>query len=81
MARLVLLMCWPPAPEERKVSIFRSAGSSSTLHLLRLGHHRHRDGGGVDAALGLGLGHPLHPVDAALELEAAVGSLALAPKS
>ena len=27
MADSVLLMCWPPAPLERKVSIFRSFGS------------------------------------------------------
>ena len=30
MALSVLFTCWPPAPEERKVSICRSAGSSST---------------------------------------------------
>ena len=44
---------------------------------LRLGQHRHRGGGGVDAALGLGVGDPLHPVDPALKLEAAVGARAV----
>ena len=30
IADSVLLTCWPPAPEERKVSTFRSAGLIST---------------------------------------------------
>jgi hypothetical protein len=38
----------------------------------RLRHHGDRAGGGVDAPLGLGLRHPLHPVGAGLELEPAV---------
>ena len=47
------------------------------VHLLGLGQHRDRRGRGVDAALRLGLGHPLHPVRAALVLEHAVRALAL----
>ena len=43
------------------------------VHFLCLGHHGHRGGGGVDAALGLGLGHALHPMHPALVLEAVVG--------
>ncbi len=39
--------------------------------ILGLGHHRDGAGGGVDAALGLGLGHALHAVAAGLELELA----------
>src|SRR5690606_17905288 len=49
------------------------------VHLIGLGHHRHGAGGGVDAALGLGGGHPLHPVGAGFELEPGVDILALHP--
>ena len=42
------------------------------LDLLGLGHDGHGDGGGVDAALRLCLGHALDAVDAALEFQAAV---------
>ena len=51
------------------------------LHFFGLGQHRHGDGGGVDAALGLGLRHALHPVHAAFELQAGVGARPLPPKS
>src|SRR4029077_18801542 len=44
---------------------------------LRLGHHGDRRGGGVDAALALGLGHALDAVSAALPLEDGVGAVAL----
>ena len=37
-------------------------GLDIDLDVLRLGHHGNRSGRRVDAALGLGLGHPLHPV-------------------
>ncbi|MNG93816.1 hypothetical protein D3C79_527970 [compost metagenome] len=39
--------------------------------------HGHGTGGGVHPALGFGLGYPLHPVTAGLELEAAVDVLAV----
>ena len=42
------------------------------VHLLCLRHYRHGGGGGVDAALGLGLRHTLHPVHPALVLEAVI---------
>ena len=74
MALDVLLICWPPAPEERKVSMRRSFDIQRKIHLLGLRHHRHGGGGGLDAALTLGLGHPLDAVDTALKLEAVVGS-------
>ena len=48
-------------------------GVQRYVHLFGLRHDRHRGGGGVDAALGLGLGHALHPVHTALVLEAVVG--------
>ncbi len=47
------------------------------VHLVHLGQHRHRGGGGVDAAAGLGLRHPLHPVDAALKFQPGVGPVPL----
>jgi len=46
------------------------------VDLLRLGQDGDGDGGGVDAAAGLGDGHPLHAVDAAFELELPVDVLA-----
>jgi hypothetical protein len=39
------------------------------LHVLRLRQDGHGRGRGVDPALGLGVGHALHAVDAAFELE------------
>ena len=67
-------MCWPPAPEARKVSMRRSLGSMVSSTFLGLRHHGHRDGGGMDAALGLSLRHPLHPVNAAFKFQLAEGS-------
>jgi hypothetical protein len=76
-AESVLLMCWPPAPEARKVSMRRSAGLISTvLQFVGLGHHRHGAGRGVDAALGFGHRHALHAVAAGLELELRIGAVA-----
>ena len=46
-------------------------GLQVDLNVFRLGHHRHGGGGGVDAALGLGFGHALDAMSAALELELA----------
>ena len=45
------------------------------VDVLGLGQHRDRRGRGVDAALGLRLGDPLHAVRAALELEHGVGAV------
>ena len=39
-----------------------SESSSDPTGFFRFWHHRHRDGGGVNAALRLRGGHPLHPV-------------------
>ena len=39
------------------------------LGFIRLRHHRHRAGGGVNPALGFGLRHPLHPVGTGFKLE------------
>ena len=76
-AESVLLMCWPPAPEARKVSMRRSAGLMSTsAEFVRFRHHRDGAGGGVDAALGFGLRHALHAVAAGFELELGIGALA-----
>ena len=47
------------------------------VDLLGLGQDRHRGGRGMDAAAGLGIGHALHAVDAALVLEPAVDPVAL----
>ena len=69
-AESVVFTLWPPGPEERKTSIFRSFGSIvDLLGLVDLGEDEHADGGGVDAALRLGLRHALHAVHAALVLE------------
>ena len=46
------------------------------VDVLGLGHHQHAGGAGVDAALRLGDRHPLHAVDAALELQQPVRRLA-----
>ena len=47
------------------------------VHRLHLGQHRHGGGGGVDPAAGLGLRHPLDPVDPAFKLEPGPGALPL----
>src|SRR5690606_24554291 len=46
------------------------------VDLLRLGHHQHAGGRGVDPPLGLGDRDALHPVHAALELEVGPDALA-----
>ena len=53
------------------------AGVDVDLDVLGLGQHDHGGGGGVDAAGGLGDGHALHAVHAALVLEHGEGALAL----
>ena len=47
----------------------RSFGVDLDVDLLGLGRDEHTGGGGVDAALGLGRGHALHAVHAALVLQ------------
>ena len=47
------------------------------VHLFGLRHHGHGGRRSVDAALRLRLGYTLHPVDAALVLEAVVGAPAI----
>ena len=47
------------------------------VYLLCLRHYRHGGGGGVDAALGLGLRHTLYPVHPALVLEAVIRTCAV----
>ena len=47
------------------------------VHLLCLRHYRHSGGGGVNAALGLGLRHTLHPVHPALVLETVIRTCAI----
>ena len=66
-----------PAPEARNTCISTSAGSRSTSTSLHLGQDGHRGGGGVDTPAGLGLRHPLDPVDAALELHPGPGPVPL----
>ena len=46
------------------------------LHFVRFRQDRDRRGGRLDASLALGLGDPLHTVDARLEFEAGVGAVA-----
>jgi len=63
-----------PRPEDVHPDV---VGVDLHLHLFGLGQNGHRDGRGVDPALGLGDGDALDPVDAAFVLEAAVGPPAL----
>src|SRR5690606_25789282 len=48
-------------------------GPDFHFYILHLGEDGHGGRGGVDAAGRLGDGHPLHPVDTAFKLQAAVG--------
>ena len=52
-------------------------GVQGKVHLVHLGQHGHRAGGGVDAPAGLRLRDPLDAVHPALVLESGVGRLAL----
>ena len=70
-AESVLLTCWPPAPDGA-VGVDAQVGVVDLdLDVLDLGQHGDGGGGGVDAALRLGVGHPLHPMHAAFELQPA----------
>ena len=76
---VVFTLC-PPGPDDRNTSTFRSLVVDLHLDRLGLGHDQHPGGRGVDAALRLGDGHPLHAVHAALVLQpgpGALGALAL----
>jgi hypothetical protein len=42
IAESVLLMCWPPAPEARKVSVRRSAGIDLDLDLSSISGYTYR---------------------------------------
>ena len=78
IADSVLLTCWPPAPEERKVSTLQVGRIDlDFLDRLVVGQDRDRRGRGVDAALRLGLRHALHAVRAGFELESRIGAAAL----
>ena len=66
---VVLTLC-PPGPEERKTSILQILLVDLDVDLLGLGQDRDRGRRGVDAPRGLGLGHALHAVHAALERSA-----------
>ena len=69
---VVFTLC-PPGPDDRKTSILRSLRLDLDIDLLGLGQHGDGRGGGVDATLGLGGGHPLDPVHARLPTQAAEG--------
>src|SRR6218665_2195524 len=88
-AESVLLICWPPAPLARKVSMRSSAGLSAmgragpgsgiraTGPALGWGYQGGGGGDGGEAALGLGARHALPAVAAGLEFERAVDLLAV----
>ena len=72
---VVLTLC-PPGPLLRKTSMRRSLLVDLDVDRLGLGHHQDAGGTGVHAPLRLGDRHPLHAVDAALELQQAVRRVA-----
>ena len=51
--------------------------SDLDFKFVRLGQHRHRGGGGVDATLGFRIRNPLHPMDPPLVLQMAEGAFPL----
>ena len=80
-AESVVLTLWPPGPDERLTSMRRSLSSSIWTSTSSA------SGSTATVAvevwmrpLRLGLRHALHAVDAALELEPAVGALAARPR-
>ena len=70
-----MLTCWPPAPDERNVSI-RIVGRIDRDVGDRIGFGQHGDGarGRVDPSLRLRLRHALHAVAARFELELRIGA-------
>ena len=75
-AESVVLTDCPPGPGGAVDVDLQVVRVDLDVDLLGLGQHRDGRRGGVDAALGLGLGHALHAVRAALELEHRVGAVA-----
>ena len=75
-AESVVFTDWPPGPGRAVDVDLEVVRVDLDVDLLGLREHRHRRRGGVDAALGLGLGHALDAVRAALELEHRVGAVA-----
>ena len=76
-AESVVLTDWPPGPDERLTSMRRSLLLVDLdLDLVGLGQDHDRGGRGVDPAARLGRRDALDAMDAALELEAAVGPVA-----
>ncbi len=71
-----MLTDWPPGPGRSVDVDLEVVRVDLDVDLLGLGQHGHRRGGGVDAALRLGLRHALHAVRPALELEDAVRAVA-----
>ena len=72
----VLFWCWPPGPARPHDVDLQVLGPDHDVDLLGLGQDGDGGGRGVDPALGLGLGHALDAVAAALELEVAKRPLA-----
>ena len=70
---LHVLPAWPRRGIDVRLQV---GGIDLDLDVVDLRQHSHRRRGGVDAALGLGGGNPLHAVHAALPLEPAVDALA-----
>ena len=56
---------------------FQIGGIDLQLHVLRLGKHRHRGGGGMHASLALGLGHALYAVHSAFIFKARIRALSV----
>ena len=67
-AESVVLTPCPPGPLARHRDL-QVGGVDLDVHLLGLRQHRHGHRRGVDPPVRLGHRHPLHPVDAALELQ------------
>ncbi len=55
-AEYVVFTLCPPGPEEQKVSTRTSFGFELDFYFVRFRQNGHGNGGGVDAALGFGLG-------------------------
>ena len=76
-AESVVLTLWPPGPGRAVDVDLEVVLVDLDVDLLRLGHDRDGRRRRVDAPLRLRLGHALHAVRAALELEDRVGAVAL----
>ena len=76
-AESVLLMCWPPAPDARNVSIRRSAGLISTSPISSASGITATVHADVDAPLRFGGRHALHAMAARFELQARIRATAI----